>query len=190
MANHTHKNTYVRRQVFEILYAYEFSQNGVAATSFWPTKDQIIADYTDNKFQLVCDFSSLDGECTFELGEDEVLEEEMQKNLAVFDEDEIIVANIDENAAQICENIFAKKDKLDAIIDNFSTNWEFNRIPIIDRNILRIALYELKYADDVPESVAINEAVELAKIFGGEQSYKFVNGILGEFVRSRSDDKE
>jgi N utilization substance protein B len=68
------------------------------------------------------------------------------------------------------------------LIERTSDNWVLSRMPLVDRNILRLAVFELLYLDDVPDSVSINEAVEMAKIYGGEDSSKFVNGILGRLA--------
>lgn len=73
----------------------------------------------------------------------------------------------------------AHQSRIDEIIEATSENWSLGRMPLVDRNILRIAAYEILYADDVPDSVSINEAVEMAKVYGGEDSSKFVNGVLG-----------
>ena len=67
---------------------------------------------------------------------------------------------------------------IDHKISDYATNWQIKRMAIIDRNIMRIGLYELKYTTDIPPKVAINEAVELAKKYGDLESSKFVNGIL------------
>jgi len=80
--------------------------------------------------------------------------------------------------------VFGVKDnlkKIDEIIEKTAPEWPLNQINILDRNILRIGLYELLFEDEkaVPPKVAIDEAVELAKNFGGESSKKFVNGVLG-----------
>ena len=71
--------------------------------------------------------------------------------------------------------------EIDKIIEKAAPEWPIAQIPIIDRNVLRIGLYELLYADkaQVPPKVAINEAIELAKTFSGKISGKFVNGVLG-----------
>lgn len=71
--------------------------------------------------------------------------------------------------------------EIDRIIEKAAPEWPIAQIPIIDRNVLRIGLYELLYADkeEVPPKVAINEAIELAKTFSGQTSGKFVNGVLG-----------
>lgn len=73
-----------------------------------------------------------------------------------------------------CENM----DGIDRIIRTYSRNWRLSRMPTIDRNILRMAIYELAYLRNIPPPVTINEAVELAKRFGTEDSGSFINGIL------------
>jgi len=67
---------------------------------------------------------------------------------------------------------------IDQKISDYATNWQIRRMAIIDRNVMRIGVYELKYTTDIPPKVAINEAVELAKKYGDLESSKFVNGIL------------
>ena len=67
---------------------------------------------------------------------------------------------------------------LDATIVGYAENWRFDRIAVVDRNILRLAIYEMKYRDDIPPVVSMNEAIEIAKKFATEDSGKFVNGIL------------
>jgi N utilization substance protein B len=76
---------------------------------------------------------------------------------------------------------------LDETIGEVSENWAVTRMPLVDRNILRIATYEILYDAEVPASVAINEAVELAKVYGGEDSSKFVNGVLGKIALKRTE---
>lgn len=73
-----------------------------------------------------------------------------------------------------CDNI----DGIDSIINRFSEHWRLSRMPVIDRNIMRIAIYEIAYLRTIPPPVTINEAVELAKKYGSEESGSFVNGIL------------
>ncbi|MDP6933823.1 MAG: transcription antitermination factor NusB [Myxococcota bacterium] len=79
---------------------------------------------------------------------------------------------------KIVEGVVAQRDELDALIEKASVNWRLSRMPIVDRNILRMAAFELVATPDVPVSVCINEAVELAKQFGEKESRAFVNGIL------------
>jgi transcription antitermination protein NusB len=73
-----------------------------------------------------------------------------------------------------CENM----EGIDRIISKYSKHWRLSRMPTIDRNILRMAIYELAYLRNIPPPVTINEAVELAKKFGTEESGSFINGIL------------
>ncbi len=81
--------------------------------------------------------------------------------------------------------ILEKRSDLDKIIEKAAPDWPIAKISIIDRNVLRLGLYELLFADktEVPAKVAINEAIELAKTFGGENSGKFVNGVLGSVYK-------
>lgn len=74
--------------------------------------------------------------------------------------------------------------QLDELINAASENWTMDRMPVVDRSILRLATYEMRYAEDVPVSVSINEAVNLAKEFGGDDSPRFVNGILGRIANT------
>ena len=73
--------------------------------------------------------------------------------------------------------------EIDKIIEKTAPEWPIEQITITDRNILRIGILELKYSKEVPPKVAINEAVELGKTFGGESSGKFINGVLGTLYR-------
>ncbi len=79
----------------------------------------------------------------------------------------------------ICRNI----KEIDDLLDRCVENWTVDRLTLIDRNILRIAVFEMKYLDDVPCKVAINEAIEAAKEFGTEKSGKFINGVLDKVLR-------
>jgi N utilization substance protein B len=80
---------------------------------------------------------------------------------------------------KIVNGINDNRERIDDIIRAHTDNWAIERMPTIDRNIIRIGLYEMYYEEDIPFSVTINEAVELAKAYGMEESSKFVNGILG-----------
>ena len=81
----------------------------------------------------------------------------------------------------LLDGVLAKKEDLDLVITKAAPDWPLDRIAPVDRNILRIGLFELLFADrsQVPAKVAINEAIELAKVFGGDSSGRFVNGVLG-----------
>lgn len=74
--------------------------------------------------------------------------------------------------------------EIDSLLNGTAKGWKTNRFASCDLAILRVAVYEMKFDDSIPEGVAINEAVELAKLYGGEESPAFVNGILGEISRN------
>lgn len=74
--------------------------------------------------------------------------------------------------------------KIDKIISEYAPDWPIDQITNVDRNIMRIGLYELVFAKEVPPKVAINEAIELAKSYGGHSSGKFVNGVLGSIFKN------
>lgn len=86
---------------------------------------------------------------------------------------------------ELTSNVLSKRPDLDKIITKAAPDWPLDKISVVDRNVLRIGLYELLFADrdEVPAKVAINEAIELAKSFGGENSGKFVNGVLGSVYK-------
>jgi len=88
-------------------------------------------------------------------------------------------------ALGLVEGVLKNRAKIDEIIEKSAPEWPIAQITITDRNILRLGLYELLFGDrdQVPPKVAINEAIELAKTFGGESSGKFVNGVLGTVYR-------
>jgi len=77
--------------------------------------------------------------------------------------------------------------ELDGIISKYSKNWSINRISRVALSALRLALYEIFYMPEIPESVSINEAVELTKKFAGEEDSAFVNGLLGAVVKDRAE---
>lgn len=79
----------------------------------------------------------------------------------------------------VVTGVIRNREKIDRQIKNFATAWPLEQIPVIDRNILRLAIFEILIDNKVPIKVAINEAIELAKTFGSDSSPKFVNGVLG-----------
>ena len=82
--------------------------------------------------------------------------------------------------------IAGKIDSIDSVLNRTAKGWKTNRFASCDLAILRVAVYEMKYDERIPDGVAINEAVELAKMYGGDESPSFINGILGEIARSGS----
>lgn len=84
---------------------------------------------------------------------------------------------------ELIDGVAEHRDAIDTTITRYAPEWPLDQITTVDRNILRIGVYELKFSETVPSKVAINEAIELAKTFGGESSGKFVNGVLGAIYR-------
>ena len=85
-------------------------------------------------------------------------------------------------ALGVMEGVVLRRAEIDESIQKVAPAWPVRQLPVVDRNILRLALYEILYASEVPRKVAINEAVELAKAFGSESSARFVNGVLGSVM--------
>ncbi len=88
-------------------------------------------------------------------------------------------ADAQEFSLQLLAGLTAHRAALDEIVRQVAPEWPLEQVAIVDRNVLRLAAFELLYATDTPRKVAINEAIELAKLFGGENSARFVNGALG-----------
>ncbi len=86
---------------------------------------------------------------------------------------------------ELAEAVDAHRDGLDAAIGSHTRGWELGRIAPLELNVMRVALYEIEHSDDVPDEVAIDEAVEIAKEYCGADAPGFVNGILGAIVRER-----
>ncbi len=84
---------------------------------------------------------------------------------------------------QIVEGVLAHQEELDQLINTYAKEWSLSRMPVVDRNILRCALFELLWLADVPAKVAINEALELAKRFADEESKRFINGVLDRIIQ-------
>jgi len=114
---------------------------------------------------------------------------------------EIIKHNIDEFAPgmedpsfvyDLTQGVVEHTDEIDALVQQTAPEWPLDSITTVDRNILRLGVYELKFsnAPDVPPKVAINESIELAKTFGGASSGKFVNGILGAIYKGMGEPRK
>lgn len=99
--------------------------------------------------------------------------QEHDKTLKLFSED-------------LVRGVVEHGEAIDAKIKAYAENWDFHRIAVVDRNILRLAIYELLYRNDIPPVVSINEAIELAKKFSTEDSGRFVNGILDRVKKDLS----
>ena len=88
------------------------------------------------------------------------------------------------------DHVLEKLQEIDEVLNEYSRGWKTTRMNRVDLTALRLAVYEMKFDEDVPVGVAINEAVELAKLFGGDASGSFVNGVLGKVASGRKDSEE
>jgi transcription antitermination protein NusB len=89
---------------------------------------------------------------------------------------------VPEHTVRLVEGVAEHAARIDALIDAHASNWSIDRLPDVDRAILRMAVYELLWADDVPDAVVIDEAVELAKKLSTDDSPAYVNGVLGAIL--------
>ena len=110
--------------------------------------------------------------------------EEMEEQLGLFFEtsDEEFSEKDSEYVQKKYEDIIAHLEDIDKAINEKSIRWDTDRMGKVDLTIIRLGVYEILFDEDIPDGVAINEAVELAKMFGQEESYSFVNGILAKFI--------
>ena len=99
-----------------------------------------------------------------------------------------------EYAGELLDGVVGHRDEIDEFIHKYAAAWPVKQLPVVDRNILRLALFEIRFSRGIPRKVAINEAVELAKTFGSDSSARFVNGVLGsvmdEFDGSDAGDRD
>ncbi|NMA69673.1 MAG: transcription antitermination factor NusB [Desulfitobacterium sp.] len=95
-------------------------------------------------------------------------------------------------AQELIKGTLAEKERIDEEIEKLSEGWPLARMANVDRNLLRLACYELFYREDIPARVTINEAIEIAKRYGGDESGKFINGILDRIAEStnKKDEKD
>jgi len=92
-------------------------------------------------------------------------------------------------ARTLVEGVWGRREEIDDMIASYSTNWKISRMAAVDKNILRMAIYELLYCVDIPVKVTLNEAIEIAKKYGTTESGAFVNGILDNVARDRTPQK-
>lgn len=109
-----------------------------------------------------------------------------QDVLAYLCREDPVSPEIRERAARLVDGVLAHLAEVDRQIAHYARQWTLPRLAAVDRNVLRVALFELAHDPDVPEAVAINEAVDTAKTYGGEDSGRFVNGVLGQVSRDRA----
>ena len=102
-------------------------------------------------------------------------------------DDEILEAHLNEFTSQIVFGVFPIREKLDEFIAQHAPEWPLDQVAVIDRNIIRIALWEFAVESCTPVKVAINEAIELAKLFGSDSTPRFVNGVLGSLANRQNE---
>lgn len=112
--------------------------------------------------------------------------EEMQEQIGLFVDDMREEADVTEKDRVYIEEkygrIIEELPKIDALLEEASSGWKTSRMGKVELTILRLAVYEMKYDEDIPEKVAINEAVELSKKFGGDEAPAFINGVLAKLA--------
>lgn len=109
--------------------------------------------------------------------------EELEEQFVLFDDElEKLGAKDKAYIDEKCEAIVSHLAEIDAAINEKATGWKTSRMGKVDLSIIRLAVYEIQYEEDIPVKVSINEAVELAKVYGTDESASFVNGILAKFV--------
>ncbi len=108
----------------------------------------------------------------------------LEKDISVIIENNLMAGKkYDEFALKLVRGVDKYKERIDDMIMSIVENWTLERIAIIDRNILRVAIYEMLYEDDIPLKVSVDEAIEIAKTLGQkEDTPKFVNGVLGKIL--------
>lgn len=112
---------------------------------------------------------------------------QVEEKLTQYWENKKTPEEIKEYSTWLIHGIISHQDKIDNIIQSFSENWRISRMALVDRNILRMAVFELLYEEDIASAIVIDEAIEVAKKYSGEEAAKFVNGIL-DAVRKNLDD--
>lgn len=106
-------------------------------------------------------------------------------NAAVEERSDKSAEKAKEYAQDVLNGVLANSEAIDARISEYAIDWTLERMPAVDRNILRVAVYEMFFAaEKLVPNVAINEAVEIAKIYGTDDTPRFINGVLGKMVRS------
>jgi N utilization substance protein B len=93
---------------------------------------------------------------------------------------------LSEYALTLVRGVVAHQSRIDALLATYAQGWSLERMPAVDRNALRIGVYEVLYADDVPDAVAVTEAINLVRDLSTDESPAFVNGILGAIVRNKA----
>ncbi len=93
---------------------------------------------------------------------------------------------VKEYTVELVRGVTAHRPKIDELLSTYSQGWSLERMPAVDRNVLRIAVFEVLYVDDVPDAVAVTEALNLVRDLSTDESPSFVNGVLGNIVRNKA----
>lgn len=117
----------------------------------------------------------------FQLRDDDIHE---QIELFLSEAEQPLEALEKEYFMDVVQGAMEKREEIDGLIQNHARGWSLERMPKVDLAIMRLAIYELRFRKDIPWNVSINEAVELAKKYGGDQSKTFINGVLGKVAAS------
>ncbi|OCL26959.1 transcription antitermination factor NusB [Orenia metallireducens] len=112
----------------------------------------------------------------------DINQESLEENLEVLKSEQPELILEESFLLELLEGTYEKLEEIDNTINNNVIDWKVDRMGKVDRNIIRLAMYEILFKDDIPVAVSINEAVELAKSFSDEKSANFINGILGKLV--------
>ena len=108
---------------------------------------------------------------------------EVQQVLSLFHSEMKDSLSIMEYAKHLLEGVIQHKKEIDILLDTKSKAWSLYRMPLVDRNIMRIGVFELRFSSEkVKHNIVLNEAVELAKIYGDKDSFKFINGVLDQIT--------
>lgn len=92
---------------------------------------------------------------------------------------------LDDFALAIVHGVISHRARLDELIETYSQGWDLDRMPIVDRNLIRMAIYEMLYSEDVPDAVAIDEALDLARSLSTDESATFINGVLAQIAKAK-----
>lgn len=101
------------------------------------------------------------------------------------DGDDELMVQVDDFAANLMKGVMENISAVDAVIEKYAIGWSLSRIPKVTLSILRMAIYEMDFVDEIPVGVSINEAVEIAKKYSTKDDSAFINGILGKYAREK-----
>ena len=119
------------------------------------------------------------------LCEVDTVNHEVEIVLSQIRQDNEMSSKDDQFVCKLVNNVLENLQQLDNMIITYAPSWPINQMPVVDRNLLRMAIGEIEWVNSTPNKVVVNEAVEIAKIFGSDRSPSFVNGVLGSFLTEK-----